>query len=138
VVHLDVLYLWLFGWWSFLVTVIDACSRSVVAWDLCRQLTDDAMALVLRAALDRTPRATPEIVRDNGAEFTGWGFLLAFKAESLTRICTRVYHPSSTGTLERYPRTFRTEGRSGTAPAGSLSSPWTHSFIARSVCLEGL
>jgi len=77
------------------VTVIDAYSRYVVAWDLCWHLTDDAMALVLRQALDRTPGATPEIVTDNGPEFVGRDFLLACKAESLKHIRTRVHHPQS-------------------------------------------
>lgn len=114
--HLDVLYLWVFGRWYFLVTVIDAASRYVVTWDLCWSLTDDAMALVLRQALDRTPGATPEIVTDSGPEFTGRDFLLACKAESLQHIRTRVYHPQSNGTLERSHRTFRTEGWAGQQP----------------------
>ena len=95
--HLDVLYLWVLGRWYFLVTVIDAYSRYVVAWDLCWQLTDDAMASVLRQALDRTPGASPEVVPDNAPEFVGRDFLLALKAESLKHIRTRVYPPSPTG-----------------------------------------
>jgi len=115
--HRDVLYLWVFGRWYFLVTVIDAYSRYVVAWDLCWQLTDDAMALVLHTALDRTPGAAPEIVTDNAPEFIGRDFLLACKAESLKHIRTWIYHPQSNGTLERYHRTFREESWSGAAPA---------------------
>ena len=131
--HLDVLYLWIFGRWYFLVTVIDAYSRYVVAWDLCWQLTDDAMALVLRQALDRTPGATPEIITDNGPEFTGRDFLLACKAESLKHIRTRVYHPQSNGCLERYHRTFREEGWSGAAPpdypaALALIAEWVQTY----------
>jgi len=78
---------------TFLGTVIDAYSRAVVAWDLCWQLPDDAMALVRRQALDRTPGATPEIGTDNVAEFTGRDFLLACGAEHLQHIRTLVYHP---------------------------------------------
>jgi len=131
--HLDVLYLWVFGRWYFLVTVIDAYSRYVVAWDLCWALTDDAMALVLRQALDRTPGATPEIVTDNGAEFTGRDFLLACKAESLKHIRTRVYHPQSNGCAERYNRTFREEGWAGQQPddypaALALITEWVQTY----------
>ena len=75
------------------------------------------MALVLRQALDRTPAASPEIVTDNAPEFIGRDFLLACKAESLKHIRTRIYHPQSNGTLERYHRTFREEGWQGSAPA---------------------
>ena len=131
--HLDVLYLWVFGRWYFLVTVIDAYSRAVVTWDLCWQLTDDAMALVLRQALDCTPGATPEIITDNGAEFTGRDFRLACQAESLKHIRTRVYHPQSNGCLERYHRTFRAEGWSGAAPpdypaARALIAEWVATY----------
>ena len=131
--HLDVLYLWVLGRWYFLVTVIDAYSRYVVAWDLCWQLTDDAMALVLRQALDRTPGATPEIVTDNGPEFVGRDFLLACKAESLKHIRTRVHHPQSNGRLERYHRTFREEGWRGEQPAdypaaAALITDWVQTY----------
>jgi transposase InsO family protein len=131
--HLDVLYLWVFGRWYFLVTVIDAYSRYVVAWDLCWHLTDDTMALVLRQALDHTPGAHPEIVTDNGPEFVGRDFLLACKAESLTHIRTRVHHPQSNGTLERYHRTFRAEGWAGPQPADypaarALITEWVQTY----------
>jgi transposase InsO family protein len=131
--HLDVLYLWVLGRWYFLVTVIDAYSRYVVAWDLCWQLTDDAMALVLRQALDRTPGASPEIVTDNGPEFVGRDFLLACKAESLKHIRTRVHHPQSNGRLERYHRTFREEGWRGEQPtdysaAYALIAEWVQTY----------
>jgi transposase InsO family protein len=86
-----------------------------VAWDLCSYLTDDAMALVLRQALDRTPGASPEIVTDTGPEFVGRDFLLACKAETLKQIRTRAHHPQSNGRLERYHRTFREEGWQGSS-----------------------
>jgi transposase InsO family protein len=131
--HLDVLYLWVLGRWYFLVTVIDAYSRYIVAWELCWSLTDDAMALVLRTALDRTPGAIPEIVTDNGPEFDGRDFLLACKAESLQHIRTRIYHPQSNGTVERYHRTFRTEGWQGATPedypaAVTLIAEWVQTY----------
>lgn len=131
--HLDVLYLWVLGRWYFLVTVIDAYSRYIVAWDLCWTLTDDAMALVLRTALDRTPGASPEIVTDNAPEFIGRDFLLACKAESLKHIRTRIYHPQSNGTVERYHRTFREEGWQGATPtdypaAGALITDWVQTY----------
>jgi len=131
--HLDVLYLWVLGRWYFLGTVIDAYSRYGVGWDLCGQLTDDAMALVLRQALDRTPGARPEIVTDNGAEFVGRDFLLACKAESLKHIRTRVHHPQSNGRLERYNRTFREEGWAGATPedypaAYALITEWVQTY----------
>jgi transposase InsO family protein len=126
--HIDVLYLWVLGRWYFLVTVIDAYSRYIVAWDLCWKLTGDAMALVLREALDRTPGATPEVVSDNGSEFVNRDFLTLLKAESLHQIRTRVHHPQSNGTVERYHRTFREEGWRAAQPA---TYPAAKALIAR-------
>jgi transposase InsO family protein len=126
--HIDVLYLWILGRWYFLVTLIDAYSRYLVAWDLCWTLTGSAMALVLREALDRTPGATPEVVSDNGSEFVNRDFMLVLKAESLTQIRTRVHHPQSNGTVERYHRTFREEGWRYHQPA---DYPAAKALIAR-------
>lgn len=131
--HLDVLYLWVVGRWYFLVTVIDADSRYIVAWDLAWTLPDDALGLVLRTALDRTPGAQPEVVTDNGGEFAGRDFLAVLKAESLKRVRTRVHHPQSNGRVERYHRTFREEGWGGAQPADyaaarALIAEWIETY----------
>jgi len=115
--HVDVLYLWVLGRWYFLVTVIDAYSRYIVQWELCWTLTGDAMALVLQAAIDKTPGATPEVVSDNGPEFINRDFVTVLKAQGLKQIRTRFYHPESNGVLERYHRTFRDEGWGQAQPA---------------------
>ena len=122
------LYLWLLGRWYFLVTVIDAYSRYIVAWDLCWKLMGDAMALVLREALDRAPGATPEVVSDNGSEFVNRDFPTALKAKSLQQIRTWAHHPQSNGTVERYHRTFREEGWRSAQPA---NYPTAKAVIAR-------
>lgn len=126
--HIDVLYLWVLGRWYFLVTVIDAYSRYIVTGALCWKLTGEAMALVLRDALDRTPGATPEVVSDNGSEFVNRDFLTVLKAESLHQIRTRLHHPQSNGTVERYHRTFREEGWRHHQPA---DYPAAQALIAR-------
>lgn len=131
--HVDVLYLWVLGRWYFLVTVIDAYSRYIVQWELCWTLTGDAMALVLQAALDRTPGATPEVVSDNGPEFINRDFVTVLKAQGLKQIRTRFYHPESNGGLERYHRTFREEGWGQAQPADypaaqALIGEWVHTY----------
>ncbi len=131
--HVDVLYLWVLGRWYFLVTVIDAYSRYIVQWELCWTLTGDAMALVLQAALDRTPGATPEVVSDNGPEFINRDFVTVLKAQGLKQIRTRFYHPESNGVLERYHRTFREEGWGQAQPAAypaaqALIAQWVHTY----------
>jgi transposase InsO family protein len=131
--HVDVLYLWVLGRWYFLVTLIDAYSRYIVQWELCWTLTGDAMALVLQAALDRTPGATPEVVSDNGPEFINRDFVTVLKAQGLKQIRTRFYHPESNGVLERYHRTFREEGWGAAQPADypaaqALIAQWVHTY----------
>ena len=114
--HIDVLYLWVLGRWYFLVTIIDAYSRYIVQWDLTWTLTGDVMALVLQAALDATPGASPEVVSDNGPEFINRDFVTVLKAQSLKQIRTRFHHPQSNGVVERYHRSFREEGWRGAQP----------------------
>ncbi len=74
------------------------------------------MALVLQAALDATPGATPEVVSDNGPEFINRDFVTVLKAQSLKQIRTRFHHPQSNGIVERYHRSFREEGWRGARP----------------------
>jgi transposase InsO family protein len=131
--HLDVLYLWVLGRWYFLVTVIDAYSRYIVAWELAWSLTGQAVALVLQTALDRTPGAAPAIVSDNGPEFVSRDFVAVLKAESLKQIRTRLHHPQSNGLVERYHRTFREEGWADAQPAGypaarALIATWVETY----------
>src|SRR5271156_336491 len=66
--------------WSYLVCVIDCCTREIVGWNLshrCR--SEDALAAVEQAVLARLPEGSREanltLTTDNGTQFTSSRFL---------------------------------------------------------------
>jgi len=61
--------------WSYLVSIIDCCTREIVGWDLslrCR--TGEALAALEQTALDRPPHGPRglglTLTTDNGTQFT--------------------------------------------------------------------
>jgi len=104
--HTDLMYLRVGDVWYFLVTVLDAYSRYVVHWDLLTSMTAADVRLVIQDALKRTG-ATPQVVTDNGSQFTAKDFKELVRDFELEHIRIRVYHPESNGRLERFHRSTR-------------------------------
>lgn len=104
--HTDIMYLRVEGTWYFLVTVLDGYSRYVVHWELLTSMRAADVRLVIQQALERTG-AKPQVVSDNGTQFTAGEFKDLVKRFELEHIRIRTYHPESNGTLERYHRTTR-------------------------------
>ena len=104
--HTDIMYLRVADTWYFLVTVLDAYSRYVVHWDLLASMTAAAVRLVVEDAV-RLTGAQPEVVTDNGSQFTAKDFKELVRTFGLEHIRIRVYHPESNGKLERYHRSTR-------------------------------
>jgi putative transposase len=104
--HTDIMYLRVEGTWYFLVTVLDAYSRYVVHWELLTSMRAADVRLVIQQALESTG-AKPQVVSDNGVQFTASEFKDLVKRFQLEHIRIRTYHPESNGTLERYHRSTR-------------------------------
>lgn len=104
--HTDLMYLRVEDTWYFLVTVLDAYSRYVVHWDLLTSMTAADVRLVIQDALKKTG-ANPEIVTDNGSQFTAKDFRELVHDFELEHIRIRTYHPESNGKLERFHRSTR-------------------------------
>jgi transposase InsO family protein len=104
--HVDLMYLRIRDTWYFLVTVLDAYSRYVVHWKLLSSMRAADVRLVVQEALELTG-ATPEIVSDNGSQFTSREFKHMVRLFELEHIRIRTYHPESNGRLERFHRTTR-------------------------------
>jgi transposase InsO family protein len=104
--HTDIMYLRVEGTWYFLVTVLDGYSRYVVHWELLTSMRAADVRLVLQEALERTG-ARPQVVSDNGSQFTASEFKDLVKRFELEHIRIRTYHPESNGTLERFHRSTR-------------------------------
>jgi putative transposase len=104
--HTDLMYLRVGDSWYFLVTVLDAYSRYVVHWDLLTSMTAASVRVVIHDALKKTG-ANPQIVTDNGSQFTARDFKELVRDFELEHIRIRTYHPESNGKLERFHRSTR-------------------------------
>ena len=104
--HTDLMYLRVEDTWYFLVTVLDAYSRYVVHWALLTTMTAAAVRMVIHDALKKTG-ANPEIVTDNGSQFTAKDFKELVRDFELEHIRIRTYHPESNGKVERFHRSTR-------------------------------
>ena len=104
--HTDIMYLRVEGTWYFLVTVLDGYSRYVVHWELLTSMRAADVRLVVQQALEGTG-AKPQVVSDNGTQFTSGEFKDLVKRFELEHIRIRTYHPESNGTLERFHRSTR-------------------------------
>jgi transposase InsO family protein len=104
--HTDIMYLRIGDSWYFLVSVIDAYSRYLVHWELLCSMTAADVRLVIQQALEKTG-ARPQIVSDNGSQFTAAEFKQLVRRFELEHIRIRTYHPESNGVIERYHRSTR-------------------------------
>ena len=104
--HTDLMYLRVADTWYFLVTVLDASSRYVVHWDLLTTMTAAAVRVVIHDALKKTG-ASPQVVTDNGSQFTAKDFKELVRDFELEHIRIRMYHPESNGRIERFHRSTR-------------------------------
>lgn len=104
--HTDLMYLRVGDVWYFLVTVLDAYSRYVVHWDLLTSMAAADVRVVIQDALKLTG-AQPEVVTDNGSQFTAKDFRQLVRDFELEHIRIRTYHPESQGRIERFHRSTR-------------------------------
>jgi len=104
--HTDLMYLRVQGAWYFLVTVLDAYSRYVVHWELLTTMQAADVRLVIQQALEQTG-ATPDVVTDNGSQFTAKEFADLVRKFLFRHIRIRWYHPESNGLVERFHRSTR-------------------------------
>ena len=105
--HTDIMYLWINGRWYFFVGVIDGYSRYLVHGELLVSMMADEVSLVVQRALEKCPGAKPEIVNDNGTQFTSHEFKRLIKRFELNQIRIRINHPESNGVMERFLRNLR-------------------------------
>jgi putative transposase len=105
--HTDVMYLWVAGRWYFLVSVIDGFARYLIHWELLTSMKADDVTLVVQRALEKVPGVSPEIVSDNGSQYTSKDFKALIKHFQLQHIQIRIQHPESNGVIERFHRSVR-------------------------------
>ena len=100
--------------WTYLVSVIDCCTREIVGWSLshrCR--TEDALAAVEQSVLHRLPAGSCEanltLTTDNGTQFTSSRFLETLGRLGITHRRTAYHHPEGNSYIERFHRSLKEE-----------------------------
>ncbi len=109
--HIDIMYLWIYDRWFYLVDIIDGYSRFLVHWKLCTTMHANTVVETMQEAIDlqKADSIKPHIVHDNGKQFIGSLWTDMIEYNKLTDIKIRVHHPQSNGTVERLHRTHREE-----------------------------
>lgn len=108
--HTDIAYLNICGTFYYLISVLDGCSRSIIAWDIGESMTTQDVEIVLQRAHEAFPDARPKVVSDNGGQFVSRDFKELIRVLGMTHARTSPYYPQSNGKIERWHHTIKSEG----------------------------
>jgi putative transposase len=109
--HIDIMYLWIYNRWYYLVDIVDGYSRFLVHWRLCSTMHANTVVETMQEAIDmkKTDCIKPHIVHDNGKQFLSSLWTDMIEYNQVTDIKIRIHHPESNGKVERLHRTHREE-----------------------------
>ncbi len=107
--HVDISYINIAGTFYYLCSVLDGYSRSIVHWDLRERMTEADVEIILQAAREQFPGATPRIISDNGPQFLARDFKAFIRLCGMTHVRTSPYYPQSNGKLERWHKSLKHE-----------------------------
>lgn len=105
--HVDFSYINLGGTFYYLCSVLDGCSRAILAWDIRPQMKEADAELVIQRAREAHPQARPRIITDHGPQFIARDFKEFIRLWQTTHVFTSPHYPQSNGKLERYHRTLK-------------------------------
>jgi transposase InsO family protein len=105
--HIDFSYVNVGGTFYYLCSVLDGCSRYVVAWDIREAMKEADAELVLQRAREGYPQARPQIISDNGPQFVAKDFKEFLRLWQTSHVFTSPHYPQSNGKLERFHRTLK-------------------------------
>lgn len=107
--HIDISYLNLQGTFYYLCTILDGYSRWIVQWVLGEQMTEVEVAILLQAAREQHPEATPRVISDNGPQFIAKEFKAFIRRSEMSQVHTSPAYPQSNGKLERWHKSLKDE-----------------------------
>jgi putative transposase len=100
--------------WSYLVSVIDCCTRQIVGWDLslrCR--SGEALAALEQAVLNHLPYGPRglglTLTTDNGTQFTSTAYVETLNRLGIEHRRTAYNHPEGNSYIERFHRSLKEE-----------------------------
>jgi transposase InsO family protein len=105
--HVDFSYVNIGGTFYYLCSVLDGCSRAILAWDIRPQMQEADAEIVLQRAREAHPQAHPRIITDNGPQFIARDFKDFIRLWQTTHVFCSPHYPQSNGKLERYHRTLK-------------------------------
>ena len=105
--HIDFSYINIGGTFYYLCSVLDGCSRAILAWDIRPQMKEADAEIVIQRAREAHPHARPRIITDNGPQFVAKDFKEFIRLWQTTHVFTSPHYPQSNGKLERYHRTLK-------------------------------
>ena len=105
--HTDFSYVNVGGTFYYLCSVLDGCSRAIVAWDLRPQMQESDAEIVLQRAREAHPEVRPRIITDRGAQFIARDFQTFIRLWQTSHVLTSPHYPQSNGKLERFHRTLK-------------------------------
>jgi transposase InsO family protein len=114
--HVDIAYVNCWGTFYYLFLVVDGYSRHIVHWDIRPSMTERDAELIIEAAREKFPGATPRIISDNGPQFTAREFKQYVRLCGMTHVRTSPYYPQSNGKAERAIKTVKVEGLRPASP----------------------
>jgi len=104
------------GWgYYYMVTVMDAYSRFILAWKLQPDMTSDSLVQVVQLAIDATgmtevPLADrTRLLSDDGSGYVSRAFRDYLGLVGIRHILAAPYHPQTNGKLERYHQSIKQE-----------------------------
>lgn len=110
----DFTYFKVIQWgWYYLSTVLDDYSRYIIAWELCRNATAEAVkGLVDRAITISGVKHVnivnrPRLLSDNGSCYIARDLAEYLEGQGIKHIRGKPYHPQTQGKIERYHRSLK-------------------------------
>ena len=110
----DFTYLKIIGWgWMYLSTILDDCSRYVIAWKLCTAMTSRDVTETLELALqasgcDQADAVhKPRLLSDNGSSYISGNLADWLTDNQMSHVRGAPYHPQTQGKIEPWQHTLK-------------------------------
>lgn len=95
--HIDFSYLNIGGTFYYLCSVLDGCSRYIVAWDVRTSMEEADAEIVLQRGREAWPDARPRIISDRGSQFVARDFQEFIRLWQTSHVLTSPHYPQSNG-----------------------------------------
>ena len=105
--HIDFSYINIAATFYYLCTVLDGCSRYILAWDIRLSMTEADAEIVLQRAREKFLHARPRVISDQGSAFVARDFKEFIRLWQTSHVLCSPHYPQSNGKLERFHRTLK-------------------------------